>query len=115
MSRDDRIYLLHILDAVGQIETYLSGITYDDFMASRMHQDAVIRQIEILGEATKNISMDIRDQNPDIPWKDIAGMRDILIHQYFGVDLGSVWDSAISDIPAIKPLLQKLENQLSAS
>ncbi len=84
-------------------------------MASRMHQDAVVRQMEILGEATKNISMDIRDQNPDIPWKDIAGMRDILFHQYFGVDLGAVWDSAITDIPAIKPLLEQLEMQLSSS
>jgi len=109
MNRDDHVYLLHILDAVGQIETYVSGISYDEFISSRMHQDAIIRQFEILGEATKNISRHIRNNHPDIPWKDIAGMRDILIHQYFGVDLGSVWDSATSDIPAIKPLLEKLE------
>ncbi|MBD1401277.1 DUF86 domain-containing protein [Pelovirga terrestris] len=108
MSRDDHAYLLHIIDAINQIETYLAGIAYDDFLTSRMHQDAVIRQLEILGEATKNISMDTRDRNPDIPWKDMAGMRDILIHQYFGVDMGSVWDSANTDIPTIKPLLKEL-------
>lgn len=113
MNRDDHVYLLHIIDAVGQIETYVSGISYEDFISSRMHQDAVIRQFEILGEATKNISTHTRNNHPDIPWKDIAGMRDILIHQYFGVDLGSVWDSATSDMPAIKPLLEKLVADLS--
>jgi uncharacterized protein with HEPN domain len=113
MKRDDRAYLMHILDAIGQIETYVSGITYEHFAASRMCHDAVIRQIEVIGEATKNLSDNTRVSTPDIPWKDIAGMRDILIHQYFGVDLGAVWDTATIDLPMIKPSIEQLLLRLS--
>lgn len=105
--KNDYVYLRHILDAISRIEEYTKDKKYADFMADHLIQDGVIRQIEIVGEATKRLSEDIRERNPDIPWKDIVGMRDKLIHDYIGVDLDAVWDAVERDIP---PLKNKLEN-----
>ena len=77
--RDDSIYLRHIVEAIDLIQEYLLGIDYESFMSRRMVQDAVIREIEIIGEATKNLSQELRDNTPGVPWKQIAGMRDKLI------------------------------------
>lgn len=82
MIRDDRVYLSHILDALQQIEEYTRGLGDERFRANRMVQDAVIRQFEIIGEAVKNLSDDFRERNSSLPWKDLAGFRDKLIHQY---------------------------------
>ena len=101
-ERDDDVYLRHMLEAAEQITAYLSGVDEEAFKTTRMVQDAVVRQLEIIGEAAKNISSGVRDANPTIRWKDIAGMRDKLVHQYFGVDLGIVWDTAQRDVPVLK-------------
>jgi uncharacterized protein with HEPN domain len=108
MKRDDRVYLLHILDAVKQIEHYVQGLNHETFMQSRLVQDGVIRQLEIIGEATKNLSVATTGNSPEVPWRDMAGMRDVLIHQYFGVDLSAVWDTVKQDIPELKQCLAKL-------
>lgn len=100
--RDDTVYLLHILDATKQIEEYLGNLDYEEFSKSRLVQDGVIRQFEIIGEATKNLSETTRGRAPQVPWKNMAGMRDKLIHQYFGVDISSVWETAKEDLPLIR-------------
>jgi uncharacterized protein with HEPN domain len=102
MPRDDRIYLRHILDAIAKTEQYLLGIDEDTFKQETLVQDGVIRQIQIIGEAVRHISDDLRNQYPHIPWQDIAGMRNKLVHDYFGVDIDEVWLAAKNDVPPLK-------------
>ena len=108
MMKDDTVFLRHILDAINKIQEYAQGMDFEEFRKSSLVQDGVIRQLEIIGEATKNLSEEIRGKHPDIPWKDIAGMRDKLIHQYFGVDIAGVWETVAKDIPILKSKLIKL-------
>ncbi|WP_298685129.1 DUF86 domain-containing protein [uncultured Methanomethylovorans sp.] len=91
--KHDAILLDHILDAINQIEEYTNGIDREEFLETRMVQDAVVRQLEILGEAAKAIPENIKSLVPDLPWSRIAGMRDRLIHAYFIVDYNLVWDT----------------------
>lgn len=102
-SRDD-IYIAHILQAIERIQTYTEKLDYAKFVDDTLKQDAVIRQLEIIGEAAKNLSREFKDK-VDLPWKDIMGMRDVAIHEYFDIDIETVWDTVVHDIP---PLLQKL-------
>jgi uncharacterized protein with HEPN domain len=102
------LYLRHMLDAISRIEAYTRNMTCEQFLASDLHQDAVIRQIEVIGKAAKKTSSELRAARPEIPWRDVAGMRDKLIHDYFGVDLDAVWDTAQKDIPALKTQLHGL-------
>jgi len=102
MKKDDTVYLHHILDAINTIEEYLQGVNEENFKATRLLQDGTIRQIEVIGEAIRHISKDTRKTYPEIPWQDIAGMRDKLIHDYFGVDIEKVWDTAWQDLPVLK-------------
>jgi len=114
MKKGNFVYLRHILDAISRIEEYTRGISYEDFMNNHLRQDGVIRQIEIIGEATKRLSKETKERHPGIPWKDVAGMRDKLIHDYFGVDLDAVWDTIERDIPPLKnklkDIIEKEEN-----
>jgi len=102
MSRDEAVYLKHVLDAISRIEEYVQGIEETDFKQNYLIQDGVIRQLEIIGEAVKRISNEIRLKYQNIPWQDIAGTRDKLIHQYFGVDIEKVWVMVKEDIPVLK-------------
>jgi uncharacterized protein with HEPN domain len=87
MKHDEKVYLQHILDAISRIEEYLQGIDEGTFSQRPLIQDGVIRQLEIIGEAVKRISSELRERYSHIPWQDIAGTRDKLIHHYFGVDI----------------------------
>ncbi|HPF45170.1 MAG TPA: DUF86 domain-containing protein [Syntrophomonadaceae bacterium] len=108
--KDDRVYLIHILECIRQIEEYtIDG--REEFLNSRLIQDAVIRNIEIIGEAAKRISPGLRDKYPDIPWKEMAGTRDVLIHDYMGVDLSIVWNVVSCDLLEIKKRLINLMPQ----
>ena len=111
MIRDDKVYLAHIMDALQQIATYTAGMNKDSFAENRLVQDGVIRQFEIIGEATKNLSAAFKEQHSSLPWKDLAGFRDKLIHQYFGVDLSLVWRSVEDDVPMLKNELLRMPAQ----
>jgi len=108
LKKEDKIYLHHILDAILRIEEYAKDLNYKKFLKNILVQDGVIRQIEIIGEATKRLSVELRDNTTNIPWKDIAGMRDKLIHDYMGVDINAVWETVKKDIPELKRKIQKV-------
>lgn len=99
--KDDRIYLLHVRDAIQHILEY-TATGKESFFVDRKTQDAVVRNLEIIGEATKRLSNSLKDAHPDVSWKPIAGMRDKLIHDYFGINLQLVWDVVERDLPVLK-------------
>ncbi len=99
--KNDRTYLLHILDAIERIESYIVE-GREVFMRTPHWQDGVIRQLEVIGEASKHLSAGLRNRHPAIPWRRIAGLRDKLIHDYMGVDLAAVWEIASQHIPELK-------------
>lgn len=110
--KDERVYLLHALEAIDAIQRYtVDG--RDVFFADPKTQDAVIRNIEVIGQAVKGISEQTRALEPDVPWRQIAGMRDKLIHEYFGVDLALVWDVVERELPVLRPQLAGLADRLS--
>jgi len=102
MKRNDRVYLAHILDALTQIESYTAGLVYAEFVQKRLVQDGVIRQLEIIGEASGNLSSDFRDEHSNLPWPQIISLRNRLIHAYFDINLGIVWDIVHTDLPPLK-------------
>jgi uncharacterized protein with HEPN domain len=106
--KNDKVYLKHILDAISDIEKFMQGITEEEFCKNREKQYAVLRALEIIGEASKNLSSELRAKCPDIDWKNIAGMRDKLIHAYFGVNLPLVWETVQNDLPQLKKQAQKM-------
>lgn len=103
----DRTYLLHILDAITWIRTYTSA-GQSTFLSERMVQDAVIRNLEIIGEAVKNLSPELRLEHPEAPWQRIAGLRDVLIHQYFGVNVETVWGIVENRLPELERIVRSL-------
>jgi uncharacterized protein with HEPN domain len=106
--RDCKIYLKDILAAVDSIEAFVKGMSFEEFRADDKTTSAVIRKFEIIGEATKQIPDDIRWKYPDVPWKDMAGMRDRLIHFYFGVDYHLVWAAIKQRLPSLKEEMQQV-------
>ena len=112
MKKNGKIFLTHILDSIKLVEEYLKGKSKLDFLNSIQLQDSVIRRIEIIGEAIKNIPNDIKENYSQIPWKEITGMRDILIHQYFGVDLDLTWQVIDKDLPRLKKQILDISKKI---
>ena len=109
--KNDRLYLFHIRDAIEKIESYIS-VGRDRFLSESHWHDAAIRQLEIVGEATKNVSMTLRDKYPEVPWRRIAGLRDVLIHNYMGVDLDAVWEITQASLPALKENINRILDEV---
>jgi uncharacterized protein with HEPN domain len=109
--KDDRIYLIHIWECIQRIESYsIEGRSA--FLESTMMQDAIIRNFEIIGEATKHLSLEMRQSHPEIQWRGLAGFRDVLIHNYMGVDLVEVWNIIENELIHIKSSLKPIMNEL---
>lgn len=106
--KHDKVYLSNIIDSIDRILDYTADISHKEFRKNNMIQDAVVRNFEIIGEATKHISSDLRRDTDHIPWKNMAGMRDKLIHNYMGVDLDAVWKTIDDILPSLRNDITKL-------
>lgn len=107
-KKDPKIFLKHTLESISEIDRNTKNLSEDNFFDSVTIQDAVVRRLEIIGEAVKNLPPSFRNKHPKIPWKKIAGMRDVLIHEYFGVNIGLVWKIVNKDIPKLKKQISEL-------
>ena len=108
MKKKDIVYIKHIRDSIKLICEYTENLDKIEFIINDIIQDAVIRRIEVIREAAKNVSVEFTDKYPEVPWKKIAGMRDKLIHGYFNVDIERVWNVIIKDIPALKKQIEDI-------
>jgi uncharacterized protein with HEPN domain len=108
MKKDDTVYLHHILDAIGLIEEYSKGMSENEFLANSMAHDAVVRQIEIIGEAARNVSDEFRKKHRTLPWIKMIGIRNKIIHEYFNVNYAIVWDTINDDLPGLKKSIKKI-------
>ena len=107
MWRDDA-YLLDIVIAARKVLRYVEGVTLEGFRNGEVLQDAVVRNLQILGEAARKISEELRQQHPEIPWSQIIGMRNRLVHEYFRVDVERVWETVTEDLPALLAAIEPL-------
>lgn len=112
-QREIRDYLQDILETIDLAEQFVAGLTFAEFQNDQKTVFAVIRAIEVIGEATKSIPQSLRDQYPEIPWRGFTGMRDKLIHGYFGVDLEVVWDTVQQDLSVLRPVIVQMLKDLS--
>ncbi|HVF69221.1 MAG TPA: DUF86 domain-containing protein [Xanthomonadales bacterium] len=108
MKKDITIFLNHILESITLIEKYIDGVKEDQFHMSTEKQDLAVRRLEIIGEATKNLPTEFREKYPDIPWKQMAGMRDKISHQYFDIDYNIVWDTVKNMLPPLKKQIEEI-------
>jgi len=102
MSRDPRVYLEDVLESIRRIKTYVSGIDQESLAADELRLDAVVRNLEVIGEAVKQLPDELTQQQSHVEWRKIAGLRDILIHHYFGIDVGIIWDVVQNKLPDLE-------------
>jgi len=114
-KRDYGDFVQDILDSINDVENFIDGMEFEDFINDKKTIYSVVRAIEIIGEAAKNVPEQIRTKYPDVPWKQMAGMRDKLIHEYFGVDLEILWKTAKDDVPQLKTPISKVFEDMGQS
>ncbi len=114
MNKDPLIFLKHIIESIEKIESFSNNLSKSQFLKDELRQSAVIRQLEIIGEAVKNLPIDFINKYPPIPWSDIAGLRDKLIHHYFGVDLELTFDVVKTKLPNLKTEIKKIIAELQS-
>ena len=107
-KRDPALFLYDILECIEKIERYISGMTYEDFEKDERTVDAVLRNLEVIGEAARNTPLEIRSRYYDIPWRKIVGLRNVIIHDYFGVDLENIWEIITKDLPDLKEKVKSI-------
>jgi len=110
----DKHYLADITEAIGRITSYTKDLTFEEFVTRTMVQDAVLRNLQVIGEATKKVSPSLCSANSDIPWHEMAGTRDKIVHEYFGINYRIVWEVAQRDLPQILPQLEVILQQLAS-
>jgi len=111
MIRDIDLFLEDILQNIRDIESFSKGLTREKFLKDKLKQNAIIRSLEVIGEAVKNLPESFREKHPEIPWKNIAGFRDILSHAYFGVNMERVWNIIENDLSVLKKEIEKIKKQ----
>jgi len=114
-KKDYRDYIEDIITSIDEIAEFIGTMTFDDFINDRKTSNAVVRSMEIIGEAAKNVPVILREKYNSVPWKKMAGMRDKLIHEYSGVDLEIVWQAIKQDLPSVKPLIVEILKELEHS
>ncbi len=112
MTRDARLFLSDILESIEKIQEYLKSVTREELLGKSILQDSVMRRLEIIGEATKNIPASLKEKYPEIPWRRISGLRDVLIHAYFGIDAERLWVIVKDDLPILKINVQKMLKEI---
>ena len=111
MSKSKLKFLEHILESISLISDYLKGVSEKEFWSNKQLQDSVLRRIEIVGEASKNLPSDIKDLFPEVPWKRISGLRDVIVHHYWGIDLRMTWNIINVELPLLKEQLQDFKEK----
>ena len=106
--RDLRDYLQDILDAVNDVERFIADMSYEQFIKDKKTLNAVVRSIEVIGEASKSLPESLKAKNSELPWREISGMRDKLIHAYFGMDTETIWKTVKENIPQLKQTIKKM-------
>lgn len=112
--RPHRMFLEDILTSLGNIEEYTSGMDYKGFTSDKKTVDAVARNLEIIGEAAKNIPATVRERHPEIPWRRLMGLRNVVVHEYFGMDLGILWRIVREELPSVNAAVKKLLEAVSS-
>ncbi|MEA3548784.1 MAG: DUF86 domain-containing protein [Thermodesulfobacteriota bacterium] len=105
--KDDTLYLIHIVECINRIETYVEGFDYEKFLESALIQDAVLRNLQVLAESTQHLSSKFKDAHSEVEWYKISGLRNILVHDYLGIDIDTVWNIVVRKLPDFKLLIER--------